>query len=350
MRILRSYRKVWLVVLFLFLTSPFSSVEATTGYERDATCPVCGHKFRMFIIPTLFTTGVDTDFLGISSGYDPVTLATTTCPKCYYSGWSSNFLENAKVSNVLKSAILEQKILKPMIDISMYSNTDTENDKVPPWVTCDLIAQQRKFLGDRNEEIGDAYLWGSWAVRHSWQPSDLERNLGLRLYELLETRFQELKFDYTKDNSALAEIDFARELAEKVKDSAIEDRKFLTLSAISLYRKHGENREAKKLLVILKEQLQEAEYKRIEEKLLDSIDNERFFQKKALVCYVNAIDKIENPKRKATITYLCGEINRRLENWDKAKDFFKNALEMKETSQEARAFIKRLMGTMSLEN
>jgi tetratricopeptide (TPR) repeat protein len=101
------------------------------------------------------------------------------------------------------------------------------------------------------------------------------------------------------------------------------------LAAIHTLRRYGENAEAQTALPVLKTVMPAQQYSEFEHFVNDSIACEQKFQAKALPLFERVIPTKENPNEKAGLTYLCGELHRRLGNRDKAKFYYEQCVAIK---------------------
>lgn len=313
--------------------------SATSLKKSDAICPVCGNRFTMeVILSTNNFGGMDTDFLERARGTQPVLCNAVTCSKCYFSGHSGDFISGSKVPEKLKDAILKGKILRPIKDIT--------KEGIPPWVSYDLIAQKDRFLGKDEKVIGDDYMFASWAVRLLWNPSIINDSEWEEIDRLMMEWIKHLGINTEEKNPAELEIDLAKAFAQAAKDPKKDKRRLLALGALALFRMHGENTFAIELLPVVKDLIPPGDYSTMEKELNESIEQERFFQRKALDCYDKILDTITDESKKSFMVYLCGELNRRLENYDKARESFSQAIGMKGVPADAKKFMEMQIKNM----
>jgi hypothetical protein len=127
-------------------------------------------------------------------------------------------------------------------------------------------------------------------------------------------------------NPVLYGIEKGREYEEVAKSSEGEVRMIAAIAAVGTLRSYGENPEAQKTLPVLKTVMPGRQYSQYEQCINDSIAREQGFQFKAVLLFERVIPTKEDSTQKAALAYLCGELHRRLGNWDKAKSYYELCL------------------------
>ncbi|MHC4168209.1 MAG: DUF2225 domain-containing protein [Planctomycetota bacterium] len=297
--------------------------HATTKRKSQFTCPVCENRFDGFVLSSTNTFGgQDRDFLTRARGDQPVLIYPKTCPECFYSGYPADF---KSVSEVVKEQILRKGALKPMHPISK----EAESYEIPASVRYDLIAQTYRLIAKPEKTIAHQFLSASWATR-------MESALPLVISgKEVVTKLRRWKRDQSKakaaarrENPVLLQIQNARDYVETAKSSEGEVQLIAVLAAIETFRLYGENTEAENALPILNKIMPETQFSEFEKHLNESIARERHFQRKALLLFERVVQTEEDEKEKACLTYLCGELHRRLENWDKSRKYYIQCLQI----------------------
>jgi len=316
-------------LLILILTAVVIQVRfvdeshATTKKKTQFTCPVCEKKFDDFVlVSTNNFGGQDHDFLERAAGEQPVLIYPKTCPHCFYSGYPDDF---KSVSEAVIEQILHKGALKPMLPISQ----DAKSYEIPASIKYDLIAQTYRLCAKPEKTIARQFLNASWATR-------MEPGLPLLILgeEVVDQVHQWKRDQWNKKeasrlgNLALYRIQNARDYIEVAKSSEGEVQTIAALAAIENFRLYGENAEAANALLILKKIMPEKRFSDFEKYLNESIARERHFQTKALLLFEKIIQTEEDKNEKACLTYLCGELHRRLENWDKARKYYVQCLQI----------------------
>ncbi|HBC75578.1 MAG TPA: hypothetical protein DC017_12150 [Candidatus Wallbacteria bacterium] len=330
-------KNIVIILLVLVFTMVWTADAYATNYvSEDLQCPVCGNKLKgKVLMSTNSFGGQDRDFLSYATGNNPVLIVPVTCEKCYYSGYSSDFgtLEAGLVSK-LKEEILTKKTLKPMENGLYDFAADTSAVRsVPAFIKYDLIAKTYKLRGRETSEVFTQYINASWAVRlENEYYFDLRSVEAQKTFEWLRKNVDMASMDTSENNNAAMELAAGRMLAKKAEALEGEDRLYCSLGALFLLRSHGENKEAEKVLEILKPTLDEARYVALDKKVRESIVLERKFQRLAADALENdmAAGKIKGDIHMAQMSYLAGELNRRCLDFEKAKKFYEKAIELKQ--------------------
>jgi len=325
-----------LVVVAAWVQSCLDTTSlATTKYLVPFICPVCGNKPEGYMISSTNTFGgKDRDFFARAVGDEPVVFVPTTCPKCFYSGYAVDFGSVAgdskpevEISEAVKEQVLCEKALKPMVEIA----EGAKSYEIPAYVRYDLIAQTFQLRGKADEFVAWQFLKASWAIRaESRLPATLLGEELLReITEWKTSHWDREEATMVKTSDwALCEIAKARQHWAAAKSLEGEPRVVAALAAIGTLRSHGENAEARKVLPILKTAMPAGQYEEFEQFLNESIKLEQHFQSKAVSLFEKVADTKEDGTERACLTYLCGELYRRLESWEEADVCYRKCLEV----------------------
>ncbi len=294
-----------------------SAAVATTRERITVTCPVCQEKVEGWtIMSTNNAGGVDRDFLEWAGGDQPIVYLPITCTKCFYSGYEDDFAADAKVPEDVAKRIRDEKALKPLEEAAAG----------PPdaWVRYDLIAQTYALLGKGHRTLAWQHLRAAWAARI--QKAHLTRPIDGDALEALDGWMEGKKPAGAEGKGrAQAALLLAAECEAMLPEAQGEDGRMAALAAILLYRIHGENTAALRVLAAAKPHLDEALAARLQKELPPQIEQERALQRKALAEFEAAVGEEKDDAEKAGMTYLCGELCRRVEEWDRARGFYEAA-------------------------
>ncbi len=290
---------------------------ATTKARITVTCPVCQEKVEGWtIMSTNNAGGQDRDFLEWAGGDQPIIYYPITCTSCWYSGYQDDFAAETKVPEDVAKRIRDEQVLKPI----------EEPVSGPPeaWVRYDLVAQTYTLTGKGHGLLAWQYLRGAWAVRIEKArlagPTDRDTQKAVMAWmDRWEPPGGERK------GPAQVELLLAAECETMLAEAKGEDGRIPAMVAILLYRTHGENTAALRVLAAAKVQLGDAMAASLQEELPLQIEQERALQRKALAEFEAAVPKEKDPGEQAGMTYLCGELCRRLEEWDRARAFYDSA-------------------------
>ena len=318
-----AHRRTLLLAALCFMATVAS---ATTMDPVAQTCPVCANGFdAMVLMSTNNFGGQDRDFLTRAGGHQPILIYPVTCPKCYYSGYGDDFSPKTKLPDDLKDEITSRKALKPLVPI----DKDMQSHDIPAWVRYDLIAQTLALRGRDYETLANQYLSASWAVRLDDDPlPGLDEPTLKKVRAWIEENW-DTQSAKQADNPCQSDILQGKAFAEKARAAEGEPRTLAALAAIRMLRDHGENTDVLRLLPLLDPLMEEQQYAGLRRALLTSIQRERSFQTRAVALFENAARSENDAEQKAILTYLCGELHRRLENWDRARTFFRNCAQLK---------------------
>ena len=285
---------------------------ATTLTEAALKCPVCGNVFHGLLISSTNTFGgQDRDFFSRAVGYQPVLCYPKTCKRCLFSGYPDDFAEGNTLSQGIVELFKEGKI-KPS-----KATPGIVKERFPPGQKYDIIAQWYQKEGRPAGDIAQQYLAASYVIRVSFELGEyLPKDFPELIWEGIQKGDDKKQED--DSNPAVAAVILADKLA------GTEAPKEQLMAALGLYRSYGENTQALCVFQQLKASLDKKVVAAIEKPLVESIELERYYQRKALPFLKKMADSAEK-KDKAVGYYLCGEILRRLESWEAAVKYFNKA-------------------------
>ena len=334
---MKKYRSLLLLAFAVIATAPLLS--ATTINAIKLICPACGKPvIGDVVMSTNNFGGQDRDFLTRAAGQQPVLIFPITCSHCFYSGFRPDFSSKLKLSEKIKDKFVKERRLKPLRPIK----AGMASRQIIPWVRYDLIAQTYTLLDKKPLMITDQYLRASWAVRLTAMPiSVLDAPTAKKVHEVATVFFKSQKQNRRKiANIALYEIKLGRQLYQKAKTAQGEDRLLMTLAAIHLLRYHGENSWVNQCLPLLQTAMTSKRYQKFVVPLQESIAQERTFQRQALRGFDQAAKLEKEPNLQTVFLYLCGEMCRRLEQWEKSRDYYAQAAQNPQKAPWLEKYIK----------
>ena len=343
------------IIVFLLWILPLANLNATSASEAEFTCPVCSTKCKgMEIMSTNSFGGQDRDFFNRANGAQVIEIASISCPKCLYSGYSNDF-KKASLSDELKKKILDEKPFeKP--DVSK-SNMDAavrklENENIektprsmPAWAKTDLIVQRMVLEKRSSYEISFMTMTCSWCVRMEENPFRVISGFSKDEEAWVDEKAKALSGDQRPKNRALFEIRLAQNLLDAW-DAIPENRRKISATVIgNMLRTHGENELLLASIPKLKTAFPEEEWKKLEQQLRDSIALEGKYQKKAissLDAVLGSDDELKKLKKgePAILTYLRGELYRRLGDKENAMKNFNDAEKLPDAPGWLKEYIK----------
>lgn len=351
---LPSYAAV--LCLALLVMTP---ARATNYGETTVQCPVCDEKVTAYEIGSYSTGGnQDTDLMNHTLGAEVIPLFPATCSRCYYSGYPSEFIEldeakadpedeadEGEAKKVELSDDQKKKLgatLKPRVKIERGMGPD----KIPAWARYDLLAQTYAALGKRTSDVAFQYLRGSWAERIESTPSRaLDEATAKALWQenAAGDERPEAYADYDAKHKERAGAANAKALLAAVAKRPDDRQTPELLEAIDGLRPHGDNEEILALLPAMKERLPPEVYGPYAKALEASIARERQHQARAAALFAKAAgepppppdpdegeDEDSRPGWGNVMTYLAGELHRRMGHADEARSFLERAAKAEE--------------------
>lgn len=330
MAIQRQVRR-WVTVAVLALAVV---AEGTTVRPLTVTCPVCGHEVESaFVGSTNNFEGQDADFFKRAAGFIPRFVLATTCPRCRYSAFPDDFKTAPDgLSPAVREKILGGKALV-VPAVPEWAPKPAEG-KLPAWARLDLIAQTKQLEGRTASELGDAWQHCSWGVR-------IEANPFGAVFDEFPVELATAERDPDRNPSEV-DIEFALALLAKLPSLAKPLQRPAAAGVGYLLRTRGEHVALLAALPVLEPYFTQAEWAGLEPRVKASIEFERGYQRKSLAAFERAL---EGPMAKASdraeITYLTGELARRLGEPEKACDRFGMSLAVKGGPDWLKKMVKR---------
>lgn len=331
-----NYRPCFFFILLMIALFCPHNAYATRSSSVELQCPVCNNSLRgSELMSTNNFGGIDSDFMQRPMGASPILIRPNTCLKCGFSGYIDDFSEEAKkkMPATFTSAIMQDKVLKPMVDLASY----TDQARVPAWAKYDLIAQVRKLENAPAGDIAHQYLCAAWSVRiNVYLPFPEERFEKMSAY--FDANFSG-RFDKRDRNAATVNIEVAFDALKMSEKPEENDVVSALVGAVWLFHQYGENPVALKAMKRLSPLLASEAAKLVEEKLNSNIAQEQQFQKLAIENFKIAAASEKNAELKARFCYLTGELYRRIGDLKEARAWLEKTRAIKERP----AFLDELM-------
>jgi len=307
----------WMLASLICFWFP-CDLRGTTMKFIELSCPVCNKRIAATVIPSTNTFGgMDRDFMSRAAGAQPLLIFPITCTGCFYSGYRKDFENEIKISEKVIIEIREKKILKPILAIQ----ENVDYGEIPAWIRYDLIAQTYQLLQKKEDDIGQQYIMAGWVIRLTRNIlSKMDKETAEKINKMIDSKWD--KDAVVNENRADYETGLGRELALIGKRNEGEPRKLAAYAAISLLMAHGENGSVYEILSMLKTVETEKKFLSFERAVKESIVLEQLFQAKAIPFMETAVQKEGDNIQKGILMYECGELHRRVGNWDKARYFF----------------------------
>jgi len=315
--------------------------------EVEVTCPIDGFKFRAIeLTGTNEWGGIDADYCKHAIKTTPIEFRVWTCPSCFYSGLRTEKRNDFEAKNAPAKDLVLGK-LKPTEKIDKAA----KQSQIPVHVKFDLLAQVALLKGDAPDQVANAFLWGSWAVRQKGAVylSDFDEWEEIRTkYGLNKPPLELGKDKNGKDkNRTDHELGQIERMAKDVKAFKGTTALLTRYTAAYALRLHGENVEALAWIEELrKSKGDNSIVDDAVERMAKSIELERSFQKRAAEQFQKAIEtgKLES-RAVSQIQYLLGELYRRSGDGKLAHKWFDSAIEgadkdLKALAEKQKALVK----------
>lgn len=291
---------------------------ATTIADVKLRCPACGHKFKAGVIASTNNFGgQDRDFYSHASGFPPILIYPITCRRCLYSGYRDDFEIDALDDET--RALLRSRLTLP-------ENLPPPDDStgLPAWARYDLIILSAEIRGLSLDYLIDAALCASWAVREDAAPA---QPLGDHYWNCAVNYTDSMMKELSPEgqNRAIRDVALARQLVPRLQSVPNGSRLCATLGVIILLRKHGELTEAMDLCRLIEPLVSHENFMQFADSMRVSNERERRYQQIALTYIEKSFEEIAPFEGPAGRLYLAGELCRRLERYDKALQYFRQA-------------------------
>lgn len=277
--------------------------------RHELDCPVCRQRFTTVRCAQSNTRGgIDRDSFARSLGAEPEYYRISTCPRCGYSGYASDFDPAVMLPPDLRAKILRSPRLKLPEGFTPASDPREldARDRYRLAIQCYEWSQRS------DEALAWLHLRASWIARDEGSnlPKDDRLARMMRFIERWKPSINE------GGNQLSVEMQLAARVAEAAAWGEFNryQRPYADLAVVLILRRHGENRQAGPMLERLAacEAFDQALRKSIE-RMRASIELEREEQVKAAACFERALlaKQINAPNRGAAC-YVLGELLRRL--------------------------------------
>ena len=335
-----------LLLALVVLLGTAAPATATSVRPLDLVCPVCGTATKgVTVMSTNSFGGVDRDFCRHAIGSQPLLLVATTCPKCHYSAFADGFAAKppaAVIEAVKKGALVVAPHASPKARGDEEGVAPSSN--LPAWVRHDLILQVLRLGKASTFKLAWQALVTSWAVR-------LEARMDVggaaedeKTFEALVAR-SGIKGDDRSGDSVKLGAWLIRNLPTLPEKEAV----VAAPVAIRLLRERGENGLLLASLGALQKGFAPDRWASIEKTLRESAQLEQKYQREAVALFEKYLASPECAKDddRFHVTYLAGELHRRLGERDKALELYVKAEKMTQGSAEIRKWLAEQKATVA---
>lgn len=301
--------------------------------RHELECPVCQQVFTTLSCSQTNTRGgVDRDLFARALGPEPEYYRISTCPRCGYSGYLSDFNSDVIITPDLRDRIM--RVPKLMLPLGFTAKSDPrELDAMDRYR---LAIQCYRWLQRSDEAMGWLNLRASWIARDEGSILPKDDRLA-RVMKYIE-RWR--PFLPAGGNQLDVEMKLATRVVEALASGQFDrfQRPYVELAVALILRRHGENRQVEPMLDRLaRYEGFDASLRKGVERMRDSIKLEREFQTEAAGCFERALlaGRID-AKNRGTAKYLLAELLRRIGRDREAERWYGEALSDKLLPQQAR--------------
>lgn len=313
--------------------NPLDDTPLSLLGRHQLRCPVCEQGFAALIVTQTNTRGgVDRDLFARAVGPEPEYYRVSTCPKCGYSGYLSDFDPDIVLPPDLRGRITGE----PGLELPEGFTPESDPRELDAADRYRLAIQCYQWGQKSDEAVGWLYLRASWIERDkgSVLPKD---PLLARVMKYVERWRPEMQ---RTDNQRDIEMQTVTRMLEALASGEFNryQRPYVELAVALILRRHGENRQAGPMLerLAVYEPFSESLRQGIE-RMRVSIKLEREQQAEAAACFERALlaGQIGGDNRPMAC-YLLAELCRRLGRDREAVGWYDRALESKQLPADLR--------------
>lgn len=276
----------------------------------------------MIVTQTNSRGGVDRDLFARALGSEPEYYRVSTCPKCGYSGYLSDFDPDVILAPDLRERILG----KPGLKLPEGFGPESDPRALDAADRYRLAIQCYQWGQKSDEALAWLHLRASWIARDEGSVLPKDSRLA-RVMEYIGRWRPEMS---AADNQRDVEMQLVTRVLEALAAGQFNryQRPYVELAVALILRRHGENRQAGPMLDAL------VKYEAFSHSLRNGIERmrtsamlERKHQAEAANCFERALlaNQISGANR-AIACYLLGELCRRLGRDREAVNWFDQAL------------------------
>ena len=294
--------------------------------RSDLMCPVCHGSFTTVVCTQTNTrSGVDRDLFARALGPQRVFYRISTCPRCGYSGYASDFDPEIR----LPPDVLERIRNEPGLTLPEGFTPESDPRELDAADRYALAITCYRWRRQSDEALAWLHLRASWVEREKGSALAADARLK-RVMEYIEGWRPTMK---PGGNQVDVEMQTATRIAEAVASGEFSryQRPYVELALALILRRHGENRLASPLLdrLVTDEGLSPSLREGIE-RMRQSIVGERRHQQQAADRFEAALlaNRI-GPDNRGPACYLLAELYRRLGRDRDAVRWYEKALSHK---------------------
>jgi hypothetical protein len=291
--------------------------------RHELLCPICEEPFTTIVCRQSNTRGgVDRDLFSRAVGPQPVFYHISTCPRCGYSGYASDFEPGIQIAPDVREKIRTE----PGLTLPEGFTADSDPRELDARDRYALAIQCYEWRHASDEAVGWLHLRASWVEREEGSGVPSTPRLK-RVMEYIERWRPPLP---PEGNQADVELQLTGRIAEQIAWGRFNrfQKPYLELVFALLLRRHGENRQAAPMLEKLARETHWPEpVREAIDRMRASIDRERKHQLRAAEHFERALRaRLPKPENQAPGCYLLAELFRRLGQDARAADWYARAL------------------------
>lgn len=332
-------------LLALVVSAP---ARGTTARPLNLHCPVCGAATTgTAIMSTNNFGGIDHDFCRHAMGSQPLLLVATTCPKCHYSAYADDFEKKVppELAKAVKGGALVMPAYSPVKATAADEGVESPRNSLPAWVRHDLVLQVLRLKKAPAFDQAWQMLVVAWAVRLEARIDTGVETENEKVFEALVKRSGVKGDDRSGDS-----IKLGRWLISQLPKLTADEARVAAPAAIRLLRERGENGMLLSSLETLKIGFPAERWPGVEKALRESAALEQKYQRMAVEAFSKYLASPECTKEEDRfhVSYLVGELHRRLGEREQALEFYQKAEKFPKGSKELKEWIteqKALLAT-----
>ncbi len=305
--------------------------------RHELRCTACRQPFTTVSCTQTNTRGgVDRDLFARALGPQPEYYRISTCPRCGYSGYLSDFDPDSTLVPDLRERIL----VEPKLQLPPGFGPDSDPRTLDAADRYRLAIQCYRWGQRSDEALGWLNLRASWVARDegSVLPKDPRLARVMAYIERWRPTMREV------DNQVDVEMGLLTRVMEAIDAGQFNrfQRPYVELAAALILRRHGENRQAAPMLDVLGAYEPFSEpLRRSIARMQTSIVREREYQAEAANCFERAIlAKQVAPANLGTARYLLAELNRRLGRDREAARWYQEVLKDESAPTQVRTWAR----------
>jgi len=208
-----------------------------TFWEKEFTCPFCGHRFKkkMVFFDAVKIKSRDIDLKPIFEDVNPMLYEVVTCPNCYFSAFDRDF-ETIKIKGEETEKKLK-KLLEEARKKIKIKDEETPTEAIKRYALSGIVYS----VLNQRKKVAISYLKIAWLFREMGKPEDEKRYLERALREF-ENHFKYDSYEESDEPMILFYLGVLNQILGNRKEAARWYERLLGKHRDSLYAKVGRER------------------------------------------------------------------------------------------------------------